>query len=159
MKDPMIRALQEEALYTPQNVLFLLGVQYNELHPEMMQHLANFPDAEILSRKFLDFDGKWKLKPFLFDQSKSNNYIKLTKLLSQIGVETNGYVNNKLGYSIGIGSQEAREAFEALERSIPDLDLVKLANCIKNYYAENRYATKLAKFLREEAYFGYYSED
>lgn len=158
MKDPMIKALQDEALYTPENVLFLLGVQNRHLHPDMMDYLETLGDAEILARKFLEFDNGWQLKPMFYEKREKDEYREFAMLLKEIGIGTNGYENNPLGYSIGIGSQDSQDAFKALKRNIPDLDLIKLAQCIKAYYAENRYATKLSKYLREEAYFAYHSD-
>lgn len=158
MKEPIVKALQDEALYTPENVLFLIGVQNNHLHPDMMEYLQKFEDSELLARKFLEYDSGWKLKPFLFEEREKDEYRDFIKKLTEIGIGTNGYENNPLGYSIGIGAADSKEAFKALKRNIPDLDLDRLSNCIKDYYAENRYATKLAKYLREEAYYAYYSK-
>lgn len=159
MKHPLIQALQDECLHTPENVLFLLGIQYKHLHPDLEEFLENFGDSEILARKFLEYtENGWRLKISL-NQELGKKFKKFISELTKVHVGTKGHLNNELKYSIGRGSQESRQAYSNLLISIPDLDNARLARKIASYYESSKYPTKLSKYLTDEAFFDYQEEE
>lgn len=159
MVNPLIKALQEECLHTPENVLFLLGMKYKHLHPDLEEHLVNVGDSEILARKFLEYNEEsgWELKIDVV-QDTNKVFSSFIKALNDEHVGTNGHLNNPLKYSIGRGSLETKNAFFNLNELIPNLDHQVLAQIISEYYAHSKYPTKLSRYLREEAYYAYQEE-
>jgi hypothetical protein len=55
--------LKKEGLWTPENVLFLLAIRFQHLHPDLLEYVSNFPDANKVGSKFVEYvDGSLRLK-------------------------------------------------------------------------------------------------
>lgn len=141
-------ALEKEGLYDAENILFLLGIHFQDLHPDIKEYISTFKNANLLSRLYCEVrNGKVKLKNgILFD----SDFNKLLSLLNDNYINNMGHINRPLKYSIKLSSKEAKEAFMYLQIAFPELDLVKLAKATSQYYEQTEYPKGFSKFLEED---------
>lgn len=145
----MREALEKEGLYDPENILFLLAIHFQDLHPEMLDYVSSFNNANLLSRLYCEMrEGKVRLKSgVLF----SGDFLTLLRLLGKYFVNSYGHLNRPCAYSIKLNSKEAQEAFMYLQMMKPDLNLDNLAKAASDYYQRTEYPKGFAKFLVEDA--------
>jgi hypothetical protein len=143
----MKEQLSKEGLYDAEAIVFILCIQNQELHPELLDYASNLPNAHLYGYKFTYIeDGQIRVKPDLI----GNSGIKeLTKLLHQRHVSLKGHINNPLKFSIKLGSAEAAYQWNLLQTTTK-LDVEKFADLVANYYETTQYPKSLPRLLMED---------
>lgn len=140
--------MRKWGLDSDENILFMLGVLNQDLSPTLLNHVLNFPNANVLGNRYLDQkDGKI----FLKEKFKNSNYMSYITALVKYGVSSRGHLTNELEFGIGVNSTEARLEFQRLLIDFPELDVDLLARVTSKYYEKGRMLTKLDRYLRENA--------
>lgn len=141
----MRESLEKEGYFDAESVLFLLGVAYQDLHPEMLDYLSNFPNADRLSQLFCEFkNGKYQLKAGVLHSSLNELIIKL----HERHVTSRGHINNPLKFSIKLNSENARNHWTLLQMQVK-IDIDKFADTIADYYEKSQYPSTFEKLLSD----------
>lgn len=139
--------LQREGLWTPENVLFLLAIRFQHLHPDLLEYVSHFPDANKVGSKFVEYvDGALRLK-----KQEDNDYDQFLRELKadDINIDSYGHLANRLSYSINLTHPDAKTQFAILRLKYPDVNLRYMAELTRDYYEAGSYRKTFANFIRD----------
>jgi hypothetical protein len=142
-----LESLRHHHLDTPENILFMLGIEYQEMHPGLFDHICAFKDAQKLGNLYTEvINGKIRIK----EEYCGNDLRTFSEALIKHNMGAKGHLANELEYSIGIGSKETQFELNRLRLEFPDLNIDHVAEVISEYYQKGSFLKKLHNFLRDD---------
>lgn len=145
----MVDQLKRDAFWEPEVILFLLAVEFQHLHPNLIDAASQFPQVNRVAQLYTELDGDRIVLKHSIQNPKS--YEAFIQKLKDYGMGPNGHLANKAHFSIALHSPEAKSAWAeyTMVYGKDGLDLDALAKKISRYYETLKYKSKFAKFIRE----------
>lgn len=147
-----------------EGLFFGFLVTYRDDHPDLESYMLDGNTSVFPYEKFQEYainlckknvdTRKTELIVPLFGYTSTGEFDAFLQILGNYNVGGNGHYNNVLEYSI-FGKDDKKAFIEIKTRLGDSYAPEKLAMVISSYYELTKFAKKLDKYLREDAFIGY----